>query len=151
MKSLKFLVMALFVALMCVGFDVYADAGSVDGAVVSMAAAGVVTGIASADLSKLKMPEAQFQELKAKFGKLYVIDVKLDDDESYQFVVKRPTRTLIEAVSDTKDITKMNDMVIKNMVVGGDVDALDDGLVYAELMKRLGVIMKSASGFLSKA
>lgn len=151
MKSLKFLVMALFGVLMCVGFDVYADAGSVDGAVMSFAAAGAVTGIVQADLANLKMPEAQFQELKARFGKLYIIDVVLDKDECYQFIVKRPTRILIEAVSDAKDTTKMNDMIIKNMVVGGDMDALDDGLVYAELMKKLGGIMKSASGFLSKA
>lgn len=151
MKSLKFLVVALFWVLMCVGLNVYADAVSVDGAVAAFAAAGAVTGIAQADLAKLKMPEAQFRELKAKFGKLYIIDVALDDDESYQFVVRRPTRMLMEAVSDTKDIAKMNEMIVKNMVVGGDLEALDDGLVYAELMNKLGGIMKSASGFLSKA
>lgn len=111
----------------------------------------MMKSIKQAEITKLKIPEAEFRELKAKYGKLYVVDIQVDEDEAYQFIVRRPTRVLIEAVADTKDITKTNDMIIKGMVVGGDRDALEDGLVYSALMSKLGEVMQSASGFLSKA
>lgn len=152
MKSiLKVLIIVFAGTLACIGVSMFAGGEPADGAAMAMVAAGAVTGLKQVDLKKLKIPEAEFQELKAKYGRLYVVDIQVDEDEVYQFIVRRPTRMLIEAVADTKDIAKTNDMIIKGMVVGGDRKALEDGLVYSALMSKLGEVMRSASGFLSKA
>lgn len=152
MKSvLKVMMIVLAGVLACIGVSMLAGVEPADGAAMAVVAAGAVTGLKQVDLKKLKIPEAEFQELKAKYGRLYVVDIQVDEDEAYQFIVRRPTRILIEAVADTKDIAKTNDMIIKGMVVGGDRKALEDGLVYSALMSKLGEVMQSASGFLSKA
>lgn len=152
MKSIFKVLMIVFAGMLaCGGVYMLADGATADGAAMAVVAAGAVTGLKQADLNRLKIPEAEFQELKAKYGRLYVIDVQVDEDETYQFIVRRPTRMLIEAVADTKDVAKTNDMIIKGMVVGGDRKILEDGLVYSALMLKLGEVMQSASGFLSKA
>lgn len=152
MKSiLKVMMIVLAGVLACVGVSMLAGVEPADGAAMAVVVAGAVTGLKQVDLKRLKIPEAEFQELKAKYGRLYVVDIQVDEDEAYQFIVRRPTRILIEAVADTKDIAKTNDMIIKGMVVGGDRKALEDGLVYSALMSKLGEVMQSASGFLSKA
>lgn len=117
-----------------------------------IAAPLAAVAIGTLNVENLKIPIAEFEQLKTKYGKLYVIDIKLDEDEIYQFVVRRPTRDLLSALAKHKDdIDKANDLIIKNMVVAGDKNALDDGLVYARLMKETSKIIEQGSSFLSKA
>lgn len=121
------------------------------GAVLAVAPIAAVA-VGKFNVDNLKIPQAEFDKLKAKYGRLYVIDINIDEDESYQFIVIRPTRQLLSALAKYKDdIDKANDMIIKNMVVGGDMEGLDDGIVYASLMKDIARIIDQGKSFLSKA
>ena len=120
-------------------------------AVVAMAAPAAVV-IESFDIENLKIPMEEYQSLKVKHKHIYVLDIKIDDTEQYQFLARRPSRDLLMATAAADgDIAKINDLIIKNMVLAGDMEALDDGLVYGRLLKELGVLMKLGQGFLSKA
>lgn len=144
---LKFLF--ALVALVCLSVGVWgATHGAPEATGLMMAAPGLV----AFDMTKLKMPQSEFDELKAKYKRLFVLGVDLDEDEKYQFIVRRPSRQVIDAMAHNKDdISKANDILIKNMVVGGDMEALDDGVVYANLLKQLAGIVKQGQSFLAKA
>lgn len=104
------------------------------------------------DISKLRISEPEFDALKARHKNLYVLDVVIDPTESYQFITCRPSRDMLRAVNESKgNINKINDLIEKNMVVGGDIDALDDGVVYGRVMKALGKIVNQGQTFLGKA
>lgn len=104
------------------------------------------------DLSKLKIQEAELIKLKGRYKKLYVLDVIIDPTEAYQFIVARPSRDLIKAFKENiSDSDKLNDLIEKNMIVGGDLDALEDGVVYGKVMKELGKVVNQGHAFLGKA
>lgn len=153
MKNLVLKVM--FAALMAISaYIVFGADGLVppaDGGA-AVLIAGSLAAIPKFDRASLKVvtPE-EFARLEAQYGKIYVIDVPVDEDEHYQFVVRRPTRVLLEAIGSNKDMTKSDDMIIKNMVVAGDTKALDDGVVFAGFNREVSKIINSAKGFLSKA
>ena len=51
------------------------------------------------ELENLKcVTQTVFKDLQSKLGKLYVIDVNIDTDESYQFLLRRPTRQHLEII-----------------------------------------------------
>lgn len=143
-----FKIVLAFVALICIAVGIW-GANSGSDAVGMLAAAPLV---ATFNPDNLKMPKADFEALQAKHGKLYVLDVIIDESEKYQFAVCRPSRATISAIASNKDnLTKANDIIIKNMVVGGDLEALDDGIVFARVLKELGGIVKQGQSFLTKA
>jgi hypothetical protein len=120
---------------------------------VPVLAMGALT-IPSYDMSKLcATTQTVFKDLQAKYGKLYVIDVSIDTDENYQFLLRRPTRQHLEIIESYKgDITKVNDFVIKNLVVAGnETGALDDGVVFAQLNVEASKIIQQGQSFLGKA
>lgn len=78
----------------------------------------------------------------------------IEPGEQYQFLVKRPDRTLIRmltSLGENKDYDGFNDKAIKNLVVGGDIDKLDDGLVYVGISQQLLSLVQPEKSFLSKA
>ncbi|MDR1155293.1 MAG: hypothetical protein LBL04_11350 [Bacteroidales bacterium] len=96
--------------------------------------------------------KAEFSALQAKYGKLYILDVAIDDDETYQFILRRPTRQHLEMIESFKnDTEKVNDAIIKNLVVAGDISRLDDGIVYARFMAETAQIISQGNAFLSRA
>jgi hypothetical protein len=106
------------------------------------------------DLGNLKcVTKEAFAGLQAKFGKLYVIDVHIDADESYQFLLRRPARQHLEIIESYRgDVTKTNDFIIKNLVVAGNEgNALDDGVVFAQFNAETAKIVQQGRGFLGKA
>jgi hypothetical protein len=116
-------------------------------------AMGALT-IPSYDMSKLcAVTQTVFKDLQSRFGKLYVIDVSVDTDESYQFLLRRPTRQHLEIIESYKgDVTKTNDFIIKNLVVAGnETGALDDGVVFAQFNAETAKIIQQGQAFLSKA
>lgn len=148
----KIMLLALSVAFFGMAFmsspDFFSSSG--DEIAAALAVAPLAFAAFSPDNLKISMPE--FEQLKARYGKLYVVDVNIDEDEKYQFYVCRPTRDLLSAIASNKDdLNKANNMILKNMVVGGDMDALDDGVVYAALMANIAKIIKQGTSFLSKA
>lgn len=110
------------------------------------------SGMPRVDESTLTIPLEEWQALKARYGKLYIVDIEIDEDEKYQFFVRRPTRALIESTTaNHKDLIKVQDLMVKNLIVAGDMAAIEDGIVYSALISKLGTIVGVAKGFLSKA
>ncbi|PID88685.1 MAG: hypothetical protein CSB03_00065 [Bacteroidia bacterium] len=103
--------------------------------------------------------------LKAKHGKVKVITVVVeeperDDDgnvvgcEAYYFAVRRPSQSqvrMLTALAQKGDDEKFLNSAIKNLVVGGDEDALEDGLVYMGVASQLKGLLKPYTSFLTKA
>lgn len=120
---------------------------------VAMAAAPAGMAVVGAfDAKKITCAtEAEFTKLKAANRHLYVLDIVMSKDESYQFLVCRPSRALLSLVASAESTDQANDYIIKNMVVAGDTSVLDDGLVYARLNEQLSALMKEGKGFLHKA
>lgn len=112
-----------------------------------------IAAIEAFNIKDLKvMSPDRFEELQVKYGKLYVLDVVIDESESYQFILRRPDRKTLEAIEANKnDTAKVNDMIIKNLLVSENEKALDDGIVYAQFMAQSAKIIRQGSAFLSKA
>lgn len=102
--------------------------------------------------------------LKNKYGKIKIITVVIDepvrdDDgsvidagEVYYFAVRRPSQKLMRMLNSlVKDDDKFISSAVKNLVVGGDMDALDDGLVYMGIASQLQGVLKPYQSFLTKA
>ena len=118
------------------------------------ALAMAAVAIPAYDLQNLKcVTQEAFAGLQAKFGKLYVIDVTIDENESYQFLMRRPTRQHLEIIASYKaDNTKINDFVIKNLVVAGNEnEALDDGMVFSQFNVTAKRIIDQGQSFFGKA
>ncbi|GHV40449.1 hypothetical protein FACS1894179_07010 [Bacteroidia bacterium] len=96
--------------------------------------------------------QTEFDELEAKNGRLYIIDIVFDEKERYQFIARRPKKQVMDAVAKNKaDISKANEIMLKNTIVAGDLDLLDDGVIYARVLKEIGQIFKEGQSFLTKA
>ena len=106
------------------------------------------------DMEKLTcVTKEAFVGLQAKYGKVYVIDVEIDKDENYQFLLRRPTRQHLEIIENYQgDTTKANDFTIRNLVVAGnEANALDDGLVFVKFNEQASKIVEQGRAFLTKA
>ncbi|MCT4644371.1 MAG: hypothetical protein N4A74_05230 [Carboxylicivirga sp.] len=78
----------------------------------------------------------------------------LEDGEQYQFLVKRPDKGLIKMLLPLAQDGKIDDFAekaIKNLVVDGDMDELDDGIVFMGVVTKLKAMISPAKSFLSKA
>ena len=93
------------------------------------------------------------EELKAKYGKrLKMVTITIAEDESYEFAVVRPSRHVIMAMASKKDdLEAANDILIKNCVQGGDMEALDDAAVYTKMIETLGEMIAGAQAFIANA
>jgi hypothetical protein len=93
-------------------------------------------------------------ELKAKHGdkRLRKLTVTTSEGDSVTFVVKKPTKTVIEAVGSKKDDPAgANKILIANCVLAGDADSFEnDGEVYGEVMKSIAQLMKASQSKLEK-
>ena len=122
---------------------------------VCLAAAPITTTPAAVpDFSRVRcISEAQFHDLQSKHGRLYQINVTIDDTESYTFFAKRPTRSLLSMIASyasKQDYDKINDVTIANMIVAGDMTALEDGVVFSRVTEEITKLMKLGESFLSK-
>lgn len=78
----------------------------------------------------------------------------IETGEQYQFIAKRPDRGLIKMllpIAEAKQIDEFADKAVKNLIVGGDMTALDDGLVYMGVVAQLKEIIQPAQSFLANA
>ncbi len=129
------------------------EISSVPGAAIPALALAAVA-IPAYNLENLKcVTKEAFESLKAKYGKIYVVDVIIDEDEKYQFIVRRLTRdvqNLIEKYAD--DPSKISDLIIKNLVIAGNENnALDDGIVFKQFSQAIIPIMSAGQSFFGKA
>jgi hypothetical protein len=74
--------------------------------------------------------------------------------EQYTFVARRPDRALIKMLlplAKGDEIDEFADKAIKNLIVEGDMGALDDGIVYMGVVSQLQGLIQPAQSFLSNA
>ena len=107
------------------------------------------------------------QDAKLKFGHIQlltvVVQIEIKDEngvvttpvEQYQFIVKRPDRSLIKMLlplaADISQLDNFADKAVKNLIIGGDMDSLDDGLVFMGVITQLKDLIQPAQSFLSNA
>lgn len=78
----------------------------------------------------------------------------VEEAEQYQFIVKRPDRGLIKMLlplAEKGKVEEFSEKAVKNLVVGGDLDALEDGIVFMGVIPQLRRMISPATSFLSKA
>ncbi|MDR1408267.1 MAG: hypothetical protein LBJ23_09520 [Tannerella sp.] len=96
--------------------------------------------------------QEEFNSLEAKYKHLYILDITFDAGERYQFIARRPTKDVIQAMGSKKDEPfHIADMMIKNMIVGGNTEDLEDGVVYSRTIELLTGIAKSGKKLFTKA
>lgn len=79
----------------------------------------------------------------------------LTDEGQYQFdyLIKKPSRAVMQAVTDKKDSKDVNGVakLLMGCVLEGDTEAYDnDGAIYEQLLKSIGGLVQSADGHLKK-
>lgn len=78
----------------------------------------------------------------------------VEEGKQYQFLVKRPDRSLIKMLLPLAQGGKIDDFAdkaVKNLVIGGDMDNLDDGIVFMGVVSQLKEMIAPAQAFLSNA
>ncbi len=127
--------------------------------IISMATipAGIITSTITPEI---------LQDLKVKYKHVKIVTVVVEPEEKdkdgnvinkaeqYQFIVRRPDRSHIKMLlplAKDRRIDEFADKAIKNLVVGGDIDALEDGIVYMGVVSKLEKMIAPAATFLSNA
>lgn len=84
-------------------------------------------------------------------GKLKEVSIPLDDEdidgECARFVVCKPTKNLLPAITEygkQENIDALNNLLITNCVLGGDMDYLDSDVdVYLAVIEEVGKLMQA--------
>jgi hypothetical protein len=97
----------------------------------------------------------QNAQWEAKYGKSRVSDLEVVvDDKTYRFVLRKPDRAVLKAIgrhAAKEDVDKVNDVLIKNCVLGGDMEALEkDGEVYLEVLESVNLLKSKAKSTIKK-
>lgn len=100
--------------------------------------------------------DAMIKTWKQTKGKLKRIDISLDENdfdgtgEKASFIICPPTRNILSAIAhygQEKNIDKVNELLIKNCVLGGDMQYLEetegvgDTSVYLSVLEEVGKLM----------
>jgi hypothetical protein len=91
---------------------------------------------------------------------LVEVDVITNDNYRFSYLVKRPTKTIVQAIAEIeakheskkepKDKTNIQNLML-GCVLEGDKDAYDnDAAIYSVLMKRISELVKEAKVDLKK-
>lgn len=175
MKPFKFL---LLMAIMALAITSFADASIIHPAtyfVQNMSPVDVglpVVSIAAIPIALYVKEHTTItpdliKELTAKYGKIKIITVVVeppvynsdesikDPGEFYEFAFRRPDAGLIRMLTEYTqkgENQKYIDAVIKNLIVGGDIDKIEsDGVVYLGVVSQIKDMMQPYEAFLSKA
>jgi len=127
---------------------------------------GLIIAAAPTAIITSSITPEMLQDWKLKFGKIKIITVVVEDEEKdkdgnvvnegekYQFVVRRPDKGLINMLlplAERREIDQFAEKGIKNLIVGGDMEALEDGLVYMGVVSKLQKMIAPAASFLGNA
>lgn len=100
---------------------------------------------------------ADIKKWKQTKGRLKEVIIPLDDDdikaegESAKFIICAPTRNILSAIAhygQEKNIDKINELLMKNCVLGGDMKYLEeeqgvgDTSVYLSVLEEVGKLME---------
>lgn len=92
---------------------------------------------------------------EAKYGKQYISDLSIEvDGEKYQYVVRKPDRAVLKLIGKyavENNVEKVNEALIKNCVLAGDMEALDkDGAVYLAVLNEINLLKSKAKSTIKK-
>jgi hypothetical protein len=119
----------------------------------------------SEKLKVLGYDEAEIAALKAdpKNKGFKIVHIPLDDEiedptleQLATFMIRRPSRSTTNAMAklhSEKMIGKGNDVMIKNCVIGGEMDYLEEGAdedIYLSVLGEIGKTVKSREAFTKK-
>ncbi len=92
----------------------------------------------------MKLDDKQVAEIIAKHGgkkKRFKRVIISSDDETYEYLLKKMNRNTAEAIAEAeskKDYTAINNIMIKQCVVLGDTEAIDEDLdLFEKVMEEL--------------
>lgn len=88
-------------------------------------------------------------------GRRNLREVSIITDDGYEFVylIKKPTRSVMEAITDKKKDNDLNAVakLMLGCVLEGDREAYEhDGAIYEELLKAVAALISTAEGHLKK-
>lgn len=127
---------------------------------------GLLVAAAPTAIITSSITPEMLQDLKLKYGKIKIITVVVEEEEKdkkgkvinegekYQFLVRRPDKGLINMLlplAERREIDQFAEKGIKNLIVGGDMEALEDGLVYMGVVSKLQKMIAPAASFLGNA
>jgi hypothetical protein len=97
----------------------------------------------------------QNSQWEVKYGKHLLVDLEIEvDGRTYNYVLRKPDRAVLEAMGKhavSKNIELTNKSLIKNCVLGGDMEALEkDGSVYVEVLEQLQKLKSEAKSTIKK-
>lgn len=105
-------------------------------------------------LNNLSRFEGDKSKLNAAKALTHLNGAVIEEGEQYQFLVKRPDRGLIKMLlplAQGGKIDEFAEKAVKNLVIDGDMDALEDGIVFMGVVSQLKTMIAPAQAFLSKA
>lgn len=97
--------------------------------------------------------EEEHAGMKLKYGKrLKHVTVQVDEDERYDYLIVRPNKNILLAMAKKKDdLEEANDILIRNCVAAGNMEALEDSAVYTSVLTAIGQLIAGQAAFISKA
>ena len=98
--------------------------------------------------------KADYTALIAQGLKPSHLKVDLGDGEVYNFLSVRPSQSVMRAIGlagRDQDFDKSNDLLIKNCIKAGDMEALEDGVVYTAILQALSQSMSAVTATFTKA
>ncbi len=115
--------------------------------------------------NKCSIPTDELNALKNKYGKIKVVSVVPEEPsrdaegnilncEVYFFALRRPNKGQVRMLTSFAKQRKEDEFIesaIKNLVVGGDMEALEDGIVYMGVASQIDRLLKPYESFLVSA
>ncbi len=84
------------------------------------------------------------------------IPITTDDNEQFVYLVKKPSRAVMQALAeeeqkgDKKNVTTIQKLML-GCVLEGDKEAYEyDGAIYSQLLKAIGMLVKTAKSDIKK-
>ncbi|WP_438710860.1 hypothetical protein ACSTS3_19675 [Aquimarina muelleri] len=101
------------------------------------------------DIEPIDPDIADYEKVKAK------AEAKAEANAIvYRFVVRKPDRSVLSAIgkhAQQNNVEKVNEVLIKNCVLGGDMEALEkDGEVYLEVLESINLLKSKAKSTIKK-
>lgn len=95
----------------------------------------------------------EHKEMKEKYGRrLKHVTIQVDEDERYDYLIVRPGKNVLLAMAKKKeDLEEANDILIRNCVAAGNMEALEDSAVYTSVLTAIGELIAGQAAFISKA
>jgi len=83
------------------------------------------------------------QDWKAKYGQLFHIVVPIDDKKTAEFIVRKPSKPELTAMTSKENTSDFNELMFNSMIVAGDRQYIDDTPefmpdVYLTMVQELG-------------